>query len=128
MKALLSKIGRVFNQLKGLFPSALPQGMSEFEAWSKSITETYALPTQDETSIRHTLATMIINLGPTVSRKPKYYFVVALRASAAKQIAGAIFYEIQMAKRKAQEAEMAKAVAKSPEATVKNGLLPSGQA
>src|SRR5258706_12016664 len=94
MNTTLSKIKRIINQIKGLFSSPLPVGMAAFDTWAQSIADTYALPTTDATSIKFTLASIIIHLPPTADSKPKYYFVKMIRAASAKQIAGQAFYEI----------------------------------
>lgn len=94
---LFSKIKRYWNQIKGLFPSALPVGRTEFEVWSQSIFDTYDLPTKDLRSVRFTLTTILMSLKTTDSLKPKYYFVKVCRAAAAKQVAGAIWQEIKLA-------------------------------
>lgn len=112
-----NKIKKLVNQLLGFRSSPLPVGMTEFNSWAQSIVDTYEMPTQDLTSIRNTLAAAIINLKQTVDSLPKYYFVKLIRAAAAKQVAGDVFYEIQMAKRKAYE-EAQKAAQVSPVADV----------
>ena len=100
---LLLKVKRLFNQIRGLFPSDLPTGMKEFDAWVDSIIETYDLPTADRTSIRFLFATACINQqNPLIYRRPKFYFVRMIRHAANKQVAGSVFQEI---KREQQEAE-----------------------
>lgn len=102
----------------GLFPSPLPVGMTEFDSWVDSIMSTYSLPTTDVDSIRFTLAAMIINLGQKESSKPKYSFVLAIRASCAKQIAGSVFHQIKTKQLEAQRAQQqAEATAKAPVAS-----------
>lgn len=104
---------RLAKQFLGLFPSALPTGVTAFHAWADDIRNTYDLPTQDEASIKFTLSTIIMHLGPQVAHKPKYYFVLTLRASAAKQIAGQVFTDIKT--KAAEEAHQAKAAAEARE-------------
>lgn len=105
MKAAMQQITKVYRQLRGLFPSALPTGMAEFDAWVDSLMSTYALPTKNRDDVVFACGSMIMHGGPTVSRKPKYYFVLCLRAAAAKQIAGAAFYDIKTRQEKAKLAE-----------------------
>jgi hypothetical protein len=101
MKQMLIKL---IKQIVGLFPSALPNGVAAFDVWAKDIMDTYDLPTKDEDSVKFTLATIIMHLGPQVAYKPKVYFVLTLKAGAAKQVASQVFTDI---KTKAKEAELA---------------------
>lgn len=98
------KFIKLIKQFIGLFPSALPMGITAFDEWANDIINTYDLPTKDIDSIKFTLSTIIMHLGPQTAFKPKYYFVLTLRAGAAKQIAGQVFSDI---KHKAKEAEIA---------------------
>ena len=97
----LSQVTRFFKQFRGLFPSPLPTGATTFDAWAEDIQGTYTLPTQDRDSILFSFSTMIMHLGPTVAAKPRYYFVLALRAAAAKQVAGQAFQDIKTRQREA---------------------------
>lgn len=109
MKKLIAKVKRVGRQILGLFPTPLPTGVSHFAVWADSIVSTYDLPTNDQDSIRYAFATMIMHLGPQTARKPKYYFVLAVRAACAKQVAGATFQEI-----KARQVEATKKATEAP--------------
>ncbi len=100
-------IKRLYDQIRGLFPSRLPTGVAEFNAWADSIASTYQLPTADQDSVRFSLATQIMHLGPQAASKPKYFFVLAIRAGAAKQIAGNAFQEIKSRHQAAQKAAQA---------------------
>lgn len=122
LQNVISKVKKAFRQIKGLFPSALPQGRTQFDAWVSDIVNTYDLPTQDSDSISYTFATMIMHLGPQGARKAKYYFVLSMRAAAAKQLAGSIFQEIKI--RQQQLADQRKAA----EATAPQVANGSGQA
>lgn len=116
------QVKRAFKQLKGFFSSSLPLGRTELDIWVSDIVNTYDLPTQDQDSINYTFATMIMHLGPQGARKPKYYFVLSMRAAAAKQLAGSVFQEIKI--RQQQLAEQRKAA----EATAPQVANGSGQA
>jgi hypothetical protein len=107
MKRIVNKIQRILSQVVGLLPSRLPVGIAEFDQWSDSIINTYDMPTSDRDGIKFVLATAIMHLGPTAAYKSKFYFVLLIRASAAKQIAGAKFQEIKLA----QQARAAEATA-----------------
>jgi hypothetical protein len=100
----ITSIKRVANQIRGLFSSKLPTGVTEFQSWADSIIDTYDLPTKDRDSVLFALAATLVNLGPTVASKPKYYFVLIIRAGAVKQVAGHFFYEIKQKQKAAQEA------------------------
>lgn len=92
------KLIRVLNQILGLFPSRLPTGVAEFQAWAQSIADTYTLPTQDQDSIQFTLATIIQHSAKDQAFASKYRFANLLRAGATKQIAGHIFTVIRTKK------------------------------
>lgn len=116
MKTLIQSLKRLVSKALGVFPTAVPTGTEEFHAWADSIIDTYPLPTADVDSIKYALATMVMHLGPTQAYKSKLYFALALRAGAAKQIAGGVFSEIRERHQKAQAAA-AKAAEQKPEAT-----------
>lgn len=86
---------RTINQLLGFFPSALPQGASEFDSWADSISTTYRLPTQDRDSLHFTLASILMHSGPTTAYKSKWFFAISIKAAAAKQVAGQAFHDIK---------------------------------
>jgi hypothetical protein len=119
---MLERIKKVFRQIRGLLPSELPNGASAFDAWVDSIVNTYSLPTSDIDSIKFTLATIIMHLGPTVAYRSKFYFVLVLKASAAKQVAHNAFGEIKQK----QQAAQAAAAAKPVEAVVESSNASQG--
>ena len=110
MNILFNKLKRIIKQIAGLFPTALPVGVSEFHAWAEDISKTYDLPTSNLETVKFTLATMIMHLGPQAAYKTKIFFVLSLRAGAAKQIAHACFVEIKTKQQEESEAT-AKALA-----------------
>lgn len=110
MKNVLTKIKKFAKQVRGLFPSSLPTGLTAYNEWADDIAETYFMPTQDKDSIRFSLASIVMHLGPTAAYRSKFYFALVLRAGAAKQVAGAAFYDI---KTKQQEAAKAAEAARS---------------
>lgn len=108
------KLKKVLNFIRGLFPSRLPQGLTEFNAWAQSIMDTYALPTLEVDSIRYILATVVMQLGAQTAYKSKMYFVLTLKAAAAKQVAGSVFYDIKTKQQEQQvKAQQAAATALS---------------
>jgi len=116
MNTAFQKLIRVYDQFRGLFPSALPTGLTEFNTWAESIAATYRLPTSNMDSVKFTLATMIMHLGPNAAYRSKYHFVLAIRASAAKQVAGAAFHEIKERDKAARAAAQAEATGQAGEA------------
>ncbi len=102
MNNLINKIKRIINQIRGRYNSPLPTGMEEFETWVKAMINTYDLPTQDLTSIKFTLASIIMHLRPEDAEKPMLYFVKMIRAACAKQVAGQAFYDIKQEQQKKQ--------------------------
>jgi hypothetical protein len=119
MKTVLNKIKKYVARWKGRRPSPLPVGMTEFNAWVDSIVNTYDdLPTKDIDSIKFTLSSIIMHLGPQEAYKPKSYFVLTMKAAAAKQVAGAYFYEI---KEKQKQAALKQAEATASQQVASNG-------
>lgn len=104
MSVYKTKLIKTYNYFAGFFPSRLPVGMTEFDAWAEKIASTYQLPTKDLESVKFTLASIVIHLGPSDDKKPNWFFVKQLRAASAKQIAGAAFYEIKQKQKLLQEA------------------------
>lgn len=98
-----TKLKRLHAKLLGFMPRALPAGMTEFDNMVERLMSVYTLPTSDVNSIKNVLSATITTFGPTVYSKPDYFFVKLIRAAAAKQVAGEVFFTLQMAKRKAYE-------------------------
>ena len=106
MNTVLVKIKRLARRVRGRFARPLPTGMGAFHAWAEALVDTYPMPTQDLDSIKFGLAATIMHLGPDDVALPDIYFVKRIRSGAAKQVAGAAFYEIKI---KHEEAEKAAA-------------------
>ena len=98
---LFKTLTRSILKLAYLIPSPVPVGMSEFDAWSKSIIDVYGFPDND--SIRFALATMIMHSGPTSANVSKHYFSLCVKASMAKQIAGGQFQAMKQRQIEAQK-------------------------
>jgi len=107
MSNFIRQIKRFIAQIRGRYPSPIPTGLSEFNVWADSIIDTYPLPTAHRDSIHFTLATLIINLGPTTSDMPKYHFVRSFRAACAKQVAGQVFQDIKTRQREEEASRKA---------------------
>lgn len=110
MNDTLSKLKTFFQKLAAHIPTYLPIGMTEFNAWAESIFKLYSWPDND--SMRFALAAMIINQGSTTVKRSKHYFYTALRASAAKEVAGGVFRDLKI-----KQFEAEKAAKKTAEAT-----------
>lgn len=105
---ILSALHKPFKRIRNLFPSAVPQGVAEFEIWSLDIIQTYNFPDND--SVRFALATMVLHSGPTAAYVSKHYFALMVKAGAAKQVASQVFQDIKI-KQKQAEATATQAVA-----------------
>jgi hypothetical protein len=121
---MIKKLTLILNQILSYFPSPLPRGLTQFDKWSAEVIE-LAGPLADETSMKFALASMVQHLGPAKNKYqtqlgfvPKRHFVNGLYASASKQVAGQVFYDIKQAQlelqKKAQEAAKAEATAVTP--------------
>lgn len=97
--------------IRGKFPSALPKGTKEFEAFSSSIFETYHLPNLP--SYEHAIATMIMHLGPQIDRLPKSYFARSIRKAMANEVAYSKLQEIREIEKKKEEDKKAEPLRES---------------
>lgn len=110
-------------KLMNFLPVTLPQTGAEFDEFCTSILETYGF--DDNPSYRHAIATMIMHQGPTISRKPKHYFAVAVKKAIANQVA---YEKIQSLKKLEEEyiqKTLHKPVDQIAEATTSNELSES---
>ena len=107
---IINKIKNFINFLLGFFPSAVPQGGTEFDNWAKSIIETYS-PAADERTVKFALSALLMRLEPTDAYKSKFYFALCLRKAAASQVAAYKMEEIkqQQADEQAKKLEQEKA-------------------
>lgn len=104
MKNFINKAKNLFKKALNYYPTALPQGMLEFDDWANDILDTYALPNNDSTKFM--LATMILHLGNTDAYKPKRYFGLASLKAASNQIASGVMQDL-----KQKQADRAKSLA-----------------
>ena len=109
---------KIFKTIRSLFPSKLPQGMTEFETWAKDIIELAGIPDNDST--RFAVAVSILHLDATSAFKPKHYFVKTLIKGAASQVAGGVMQELKEKQQAAVKAEQEKQLA---EATAQPAVL-----
>lgn len=102
MKQVLPKLQHVLQHCLAFIPSKLPQGVTEFEAWSKHIINLYQMPDND--SIRFALAAGIMHLPSTAAYRPKRYFGTTLIKGAANQVAHQIIQDLKDKQKKEEQA------------------------
>lgn len=113
MNKLFAKIKLVLARIRAYFPETLPQGRAEAESWANYIISLSGLPDND--SVRFALYVKVLHLGETDDRKPKEYFIRAMRKAAANQVVSVIINEIkekQQAEQKAAQEKLAEDAAK----------------
>lgn len=93
MKILLQKLKRQVERVKALFPTALPNGMSEFHEWANSIISLYSFPDND--SLRWTLANMIMHAPSEAAYKSKHYFASRVKKAMANQVAAQVVQDLK---------------------------------
>lgn len=122
---VLNNIKKYLLSLLTYIPTRLPQGMAEFDVFVDSMIKIADFPTDSVDDIKFVVATLVMHLGPTAAYKPKRYFILAVKAGAAKQVASGVFQEIkykqQAAAKAAQEKQQAEATANA--AQVANEVL-----
>jgi len=111
---------KFFKYILSFFPTSLPHGVEQFNAWANDILGFAKCPDNDST--RFALAVMILHCNSTEDTKPKRYFVKALNKAASNEIANDI---AQGFKRKQQAEHEAKMKADIEKATSTQGV-PSG--
>lgn len=103
----MNNLSKFIKQILGHFPTRLPIGLTEFEAWYKDIVTTYDL--LDNDSIKWAVATMILQGPPAKSRRAKFEFVQLILKGMASEVATQVMLDLK-AKQKA-EIEAAKLAA-----------------
>lgn len=118
------KLKRLYNYVRSYFPSRLPVGLTEFNAWADEIIDLTG-QIADSESMKFVICTSIMHLPATAASVPKQFFVKTLRKTAANQVGGYIFQEIKASQEKRRLAETEKLQA---EATAGRLVPASGQA
>lgn len=90
----LSYLTKTYNYFRSYFPTKLPVGTTEFEAWVDSIIE-LAGKYADRDSMKFAIASMLIHADARHGALSKQYFVTRLRKSAANQIASQVFQDLK---------------------------------
>jgi hypothetical protein len=101
---------RLLKILLSYFPTKLPVGLTQFEAWATDIMDITGR-VADEESMRFVLASELLHSDAKKGSVPKNYFASRMRKLAANQVAGYVLQEIkakQEALKKAAAAEEAK--------------------
>lgn len=111
------KIQRAFQLIRSYFPSALPQGSEEFDAYASKLLELYSLPQKD--TYRHAIASMIMHLGPTTHRIPMRYFAISIFKAMSNEVA---YSKIQDLKKALAAEEQKRKTEDSPQLTAKQGI------
>ena len=116
------------------FPTKLPVGLTEFEAWTDDIIELSGeLANRD--SIQFVLSDMIQRTGALKNSAfgtipgyvPKDHFVQGLIAAAAKQVAGQVFFDIKTKQQEAAKAAQAAVTVNEEKASQNNGTTESAE-
>lgn len=114
MTNLLLKIKTLLQKIRGIFPSATPRGLEEFETWANSIIQLYK-PAADERSVKFALSAMLMRLNPGEAYKSKLFFALCLHKAASAQVAANVMENIKNAQ-KAEFAASQAAVVTAPAA------------
>lgn len=102
MNNLIQKIKRAYERIRAYFPSRLPQGMEEADAWSERIIRMSGLPQND--SIKFALCVKVLHLGEADSSKPDEFFIRSLHKAAANQVVSQIINDLKTKQKAAEEA------------------------
>ncbi len=135
-----TKIVNFLKRLAFFFPSKLPSGATEFEAFASDIITTYGLPNND--SFRWIIAQLLMHFDRQNSYKwqkmlfgngygSKRYFYLEIRGAEARQTGGQLFVQIKendQKKRAAAEAAAQQSTASPAAVTPAPALsvVPSG--
>lgn len=107
---------KYFARILGRFPSKLPASGSQFKTFADSILWTYDLP--NNMSYHGAIAKMVMHLGPTTHRKPKYYFAQSVMKAQANEVA---YGMIQAIKNEMEREDRERAVKQQEETAQKVG-------
>jgi hypothetical protein len=107
MKKTIEKFIYLLKTVLSYFPTSLPRGAEDFDAWSDSIISMAGSPNND--SVKFTLAVMILHLDPSISKKPKQDFVRLLHKAMSNQVVSQIINDLKE-KQKAEATALKEAV------------------
>lgn len=99
----MNKAKKLMKLALGAVPSKLPRGIEEFDEYCRSIFELYDLP--DLPNYRLAIASIIMHLGPTVTRSPKLFFAKSIHKADTNEAAFEAIQKLKEEdKRKREEA------------------------
>jgi len=101
LTGLAASIKRLLGRLRGMGPSRLPNGYSEFTAFYQRVITNYQLP--DNESFKHAVAVAVMQLSPTTDKAPDSYFASVIRKAMANQVAYSVIEEIRANEKAAQQ-------------------------
>lgn len=116
----------LFKRLMSRFPTKLPVGLTEFNAWASSIIDLSGR-FADDTSMKFVLASELMHSDAKKGSVPKNYFVSRCRKLAANQTAGYILQEIKAEQEKLKAADAAKLAAEATAALPKEAAVEAEQ-
>lgn len=111
----MKTISKLIKLIRSLFPSRLPVGLQEFNAWAEEIISLAKAPDND--SVRFALAAMIVNSDVTKAYQPKMFFILQLRKGMANQVASHVMYESKKKQAEQQQEEARKAAEEQQKAS-----------
>jgi hypothetical protein len=100
-----NKLKKAVSRFRALFPSRLPQGVTEFETWSDSIIELYGAPNND--SVKFSIAVMVLHLPSTTAYKSKEFFGRSLYKAMSNQVVSQVIQDLKTKQEQAKQAEAA---------------------
>ena len=110
---------KLYRKTRGILPSPLPQGVTEFNAWADYIFDTYT-PPMTIRDVKFTLSALLMRLGQADSHISNRYFAKCLHSGAAKQVGAYVMEEIKHEQKQeyaAQQESAKQQVATAVEAT-----------
>lgn len=75
-------------------PSPLPLTEAEHERWSEAVLKLGGFPANND-SLKHAIAALLMHLPERCTRKPKQYFIAAIRKSIINQVAYNMMQDIK---------------------------------
>lgn len=90
----MKRIKFIYKLALSYFPTKLPVGLTEMQAFCNDIIELSGKYADDD-SMKYVITTSILHLDPNIDRASKQFFMRKLRKAAANQVASAVFTEIR---------------------------------
>src|SRR6185369_13598799 len=77
-------------------PTRLPLTEAEHAKWAEAVLKLGGFPTNND-SLKHAIAALLMHLPERCTRKPKQYFIAAIRKSIINQVAYNVMQDIKEA-------------------------------